>query len=85
MEKWWYCSTKNFQYFTYGKIYECLEHRGSYLMLINDLEHVSSPSIMTNSSISEYRVNFMTPHQWSEYRTKKINEILGLPINECIK
>jgi hypothetical protein len=84
MEKWWYCSTKNFQYFTYGKMYECVEHRGSYLMLINDLGHVSSPSIITKSG-KEYSVNFMTPHQWSEKRTKKINEILGLPINEGIE
>lgn len=84
MEKWWYCSCDHFQLFTYGKKYECVEYRNSYLLLINDLGEVSSPSIITYKS-GEYVVNFMTPHQWSEKRTKKINEILGLPINEGIK
>ena len=78
---YWICSTTYFQYFTYGKAYKCVEDHGSYLLLENDIGQVSSPTKVT-VMLGEYKVNFMKPQDWKRHRSKKINQILDLPINE---
>jgi hypothetical protein len=78
---YWFCSTTYFQYFTYGKAYKCVSDRGSYLLLENDIGEVSSPSKITKDG-DVYKVNFMEPHDWKRHRSKKINQILDLPIYE---
>lgn len=83
-DKYWICSRKCFKNFTYGRIYECVKDKWSYLHLINDVGQISTLSKIT-IEFGEYKVNFMTRKDWTRKRTQKINEILNLPTNSGLR
>lgn len=73
----WICLTKKFNGFTYGKTYEG-NKVGNNIDVTNDYGYNPFPAISGYNGPGNLVVYFRPVDEW---RKKKINEILGLPIN----
>lgn len=76
MKTKWVCVTKNWNNYTYGKVYEG-EKRGELLDVQNDMGERTLPSLFGKFRVAENKLEkiyyFITINEWRE---KQINQIL---------
>jgi hypothetical protein len=80
----WVCITKNFNNFTYGKIYEgyvISVERNSLLDIPNDKGERHLPAKFGYNGPGVFVEYFVSLDKWQEIRRGKINQVLGMPYN----